>query len=101
VSFVLFCVEQLVSHCVDVLVTAFKDTIIAECPQMIKNNETESTQCYLIFSFSLHQLNYLCQYTHCCFCWENYFNVNVKLLLALFRLGKGSFVVTVRYKLLD
>ena len=35
-------VIQLVSHCVDVLVTAFKDTIIAECPQMIKNNETES-----------------------------------------------------------
>jgi hypothetical protein len=33
---------QLVSHCVDVLVTAFKDTIIAECPSMIKNNETES-----------------------------------------------------------
>lgn len=28
--------------CVGVLVTAFKDQILAECPGMIKNNETES-----------------------------------------------------------
>lgn len=41
-------VEVLVSHCVDVLVTAFKDTIIAECPHMIKNNETEKLR--LMFS---------------------------------------------------
>lgn len=30
--------------CVSVLVTAFKDQILAECPGMIKNNETESKQ---------------------------------------------------------
>jgi cullin-5 len=30
--------------CVDVLVTTFKDTILAECPGMIKNNETEKLQ---------------------------------------------------------
>lgn len=33
---------QLLDCCVKVLVTAFKSTIIAECPQMIKNNDTES-----------------------------------------------------------
>lgn len=26
----------------DVLVTTFKNTVLAECPQMIKNNDTES-----------------------------------------------------------
>ncbi|XP_065226095.1 cullin-5 isoform X2 [Planococcus citri] len=35
---------QLLDCCVRVLVTAFKNTIIAECPQMIKNNDTEKLQ---------------------------------------------------------
>lgn len=33
---------QLNECCVEVLVTTFRDTILAECPQMIKNNETDS-----------------------------------------------------------
>ena len=33
---------QLTECCVNVLVTAFKETILAECPFMIKSNETES-----------------------------------------------------------
>lgn len=28
--------------CVNALVTSFKETILAECPGMIKRNETES-----------------------------------------------------------
>lgn len=34
-------VQNLVDSCVNVLVTANKETILAECPQMIKENETE------------------------------------------------------------
>ena len=37
------CIFQLTECCVKVLVTSFKETIIAECPRMIKDNETEST----------------------------------------------------------
>ena len=33
---------QLTECCVNVLVTAFKETILKECASMIKNNETES-----------------------------------------------------------
>jgi cullin-5 len=33
-------VQNLIDSCVSVLVTAFKDTILAECADMIKNNET-------------------------------------------------------------
>ena len=33
---------QLTECCVTVLVTAFKETILKECAQMIKSNETES-----------------------------------------------------------
>lgn len=33
---------QLTECCVNELVTAFKETILAECAGMIKNNETES-----------------------------------------------------------
>ena len=32
---------QLTECCVDVLVTAFKESILAECASMITNNETE------------------------------------------------------------
>ena len=39
---------QLMDCCVEVLVTTFKDTILAECPGMIKNNETESTLIILL-----------------------------------------------------
>lgn len=35
-------VFQLTECCVNVLVTAFKETILQECAQMIRNNETES-----------------------------------------------------------
>ena len=49
--------SQLVSHCVDVLVTAFKDTIITECPLMIKNNETESESLILINN-SCHHISH-------------------------------------------
>ena len=61
-------VVQLVSHCVDVLVTAFKDTIIAECPQMIKNNETESESCMQSFCLLLSYLHHcmLCQVLALC-----------------------------------
>lgn len=41
-------VEVLVTCCVNVLVTIFKDTIIAECPNMIKINETHKL--HLMFS---------------------------------------------------
>lgn len=41
-------VEVLVTCCVNVLVTVFKDTIIAECPVMIKNNEMKKL--HLMFS---------------------------------------------------
>jgi len=34
-------VQNLTDSCVSVLVTAFKDTILAECAEMIKQNETE------------------------------------------------------------
>jgi len=37
-------VQNLTESCVAVLVTAFKDTILAECPQMIRQNETERLQ---------------------------------------------------------
>lgn len=43
--------SQLMDCCVSVLVTAFKDQILAECPGMIKNNETESKFVLLIYSF--------------------------------------------------
>ncbi|KAK8389901.1 hypothetical protein O3P69_012829 [Scylla paramamosain] len=33
--------QNLNECCVEVLVTTFRDTILAECPQMIKNNETD------------------------------------------------------------
>lgn len=33
---------QLMECCVNALVTSFKETILAECPGMIKRNETES-----------------------------------------------------------
>jgi hypothetical protein len=33
---------QLNDCCVEVLVMAFRDTILAECKQMIRDNETES-----------------------------------------------------------
>lgn len=39
---------QLSDCCVDVLVFAFKDTILAECRQMIRENETEKLR--LMFS---------------------------------------------------
>ena len=35
-------ISQLITRCVDVLVTAFKDTILAECASMIKQDETQS-----------------------------------------------------------
>nr|XP_046182498.1 cullin-5-like isoform X1 [Oncorhynchus gorbuscha] len=35
-------VQALMECCVNVLVTSFKETILAECPGMIKQNETES-----------------------------------------------------------
>ncbi|XP_064628678.1 cullin-5-like isoform X2 [Lineus longissimus] len=41
-------VTALVDCCVNVLVTAFKDTILAECPQMIRSNETSRLR--LMFS---------------------------------------------------
>lgn len=34
--------QQLMECCVNALVTSFKETILAECPGMIKRNETES-----------------------------------------------------------
>lgn len=37
-------VQALTECCVNVLVTAFKETILAECAVMIKNNETEKLQ---------------------------------------------------------
>ncbi|MCL4124963.1 UNVERIFIED_CONTAM: hypothetical protein GTU68_018983 [Idotea baltica] len=37
-------IKNLNDCCVEVLVTNFKDTILAECLQMIKNNETEKLQ---------------------------------------------------------
>ncbi|XP_022241285.1 cullin-5-like isoform X2 [Limulus polyphemus] len=37
-------VQALTECCVNVLVTAFKETILAECQSMIKNNETEKLQ---------------------------------------------------------
>ncbi|XP_072152615.1 cullin-5 isoform X2 [Bemisia tabaci] len=37
-------VQSLTECCVEVLVTTFKNTIIAECPEMIKNNETAKLQ---------------------------------------------------------
>lgn len=37
-------VQSLTECCVRVLVTAFKEIILAECPSMIKNNETEKLQ---------------------------------------------------------
>lgn len=45
VSTVLFSLclsSQLMECCVNALVTSFKETILAECPGMIKRNETES-----------------------------------------------------------
>ena len=39
--FSFFSLWQLTECCVNVLVTAFKETILAECAGMIKNNETE------------------------------------------------------------
>ncbi|XP_037804406.1 cullin-5-like isoform X1 [Penaeus monodon] len=36
--------QNLNECCVEVLVTIFRDTILAECPQMIKNNETDKLQ---------------------------------------------------------
>ncbi|XP_074660838.1 cullin-5-like isoform X2 [Tubulanus polymorphus] len=41
-------VSALIDCCVNVLVTAFKDQILAECAEMIRNNETEKLQ--LMFS---------------------------------------------------
>lgn len=39
----MFCVSsQLMECCVNALVTSFKETILAECPGMIKRNETVS-----------------------------------------------------------
>lgn len=35
-------ITQLVRSCVNVLVNNFKSAIIAECPEMIRNNDTES-----------------------------------------------------------
>ncbi|MEQ2188227.1 hypothetical protein GOODEAATRI_012863 [Goodea atripinnis] len=40
---------QLMECCVNALVTSFKETILAECPGMIKRNETE-TELHLMFS---------------------------------------------------
>ncbi|XP_077089163.1 cullin-5 isoform X2 [Siphateles boraxobius] len=40
--FVPFAFIQLMECCVNALVTSFKETILAECPGMIKRNETES-----------------------------------------------------------
>merc|ERR1719422_2263793 len=37
-------VQNLTDSCVSVLVTAFKDTILAECAEMIKQDETEKLQ---------------------------------------------------------
>ncbi|ODM87740.1 Cullin-5 [Orchesella cincta] len=37
-------IQALMDCCVGVLVTAFKDQILAECPGMIKDNETEKLQ---------------------------------------------------------
>ena len=37
-------VQNLVDSCVAVLVTAHKETILAECPRMIRGNETEKLQ---------------------------------------------------------
>lgn len=34
--------SQLMECCVNALVTSFKETILAECPGMIKRNETDS-----------------------------------------------------------
>lgn len=41
-QFVPFAFIQLMECCVNALVTSFKETILAECPGMIKRNETES-----------------------------------------------------------
>ena len=38
---------QLTECCVNVLVTSFKETILAECAQMIKLNETDSKWGYI------------------------------------------------------
>jgi len=38
----MFVYFQLTECCVNVLVTAFKETILQECAQMIRSNETES-----------------------------------------------------------
>lgn len=40
-QFVPFAFIQLMECCVNALVTSFKETILAECPGMIKRNETE------------------------------------------------------------
>ncbi len=40
--FVPFAFFQLMECCVNALVTSFKETILTECPGMIKRNETES-----------------------------------------------------------
>jgi len=37
-------IQALMDCCVDVLVTSFKDTILTECPGMIKANETEKLE---------------------------------------------------------
>ena len=36
--------SNLISTCVDVLVTQYKDVILAECPQMIKSFDTKQLE---------------------------------------------------------
>lgn len=70
-------VFQLTECCVNVLVTVFKETILQECAQMIRNNETESeytsdennlytheTEFYTVHCGHLGQVAFLSGYTY-------------------------------------
>lgn len=50
---------QLTDCCVHVLVTSFKNTILAECSEMIKSNETESKYHKLFFVALLNGLRFI------------------------------------------
>lgn len=51
---------QLTECCVNVLVTVFKETILQECAQMIRNNETESKYTSDGKNFYTHETEFLC-----------------------------------------
>ena len=65
--------------CVDVLVTAFKDTILAECPQMIRNNDTK--RLHLMFTLMRNVPNGVGESIGCSvFCSSTGYNLSTILL---------------------